>query len=129
MPRLSFHASLAALVVSASASGHEPALRLRIQALSQQQFEVGVAMTTSAEPWKPRSTPSTTFETPAVLPIADSIQSIHILVRGFGSVRATLTNGDNPGLDLLVAEGRDLTLSRDAHGRFYRVWTAQPLVP
>lgn len=129
MPHLALHVSLAALALSmVSSSGHQPALRLRIQALSQQRFEIRVTMTTAGEQGRARSSSATVVETPAVLPIADSIQSVHILVRGVGSVRATLTDSENPGKDLLVAEGRDLTLSRDAQGRFYRAWAAQ-LVP
>lgn len=129
MPRLSFHVSLAAVALSTLvSSGHEPAQRLRIQALSQNPFQVRVSMTAARTPRAPWWS-DTVVATPAVLPIADSIQSIHVVVRGFGSVRATLTDSEDPGKDLLIAEGRDLTLSRDARGRFHRVWTAQPLVP
>ena len=128
MPRLSFHVSLAALALSAVSSyGYQPALRLRIQALSEPADQVRVSMTASAAP-RPRSW-SETVVAPAVLPIADSVQSIHIVVRGPGSIRATLTDSEDPGRDLLTAEGRDVTLSRDARGRFYRDWRAQQLVP
>jgi hypothetical protein len=130
MPRLTLHVSLAALALSTVASsGRQPAPRLRIQALSENRLEVLVTMTTSEEQRRTRSSSQAVFETPAVLPIADSIQSVHILVRGSGAVRATLTNSENPGKDLLVAEGRDITFSRDAQGRFYRDRAAQPLVP
>jgi len=129
MSHLTLHVSIAALALSmASSSGHQSALRLRVQALSQNQFEIRVTMTTSGQ-GRARSSSATVLETPAVLPIADSIQSVHILVRGVGSVRATLTDSENPGKDLLVAEGHDLTLSRDAQGRFSRDRTAQQLVP
>jgi uncharacterized protein YfaP (DUF2135 family) len=120
MSHLTLHVSVAALALSMfSSSGHQPALRLRIQALNQDRPETRVTVTTSAEQGRARSA-VTVVETPAVLPIADSIQSIRILVRGVGAVRATLTDSENPGKDLLVVEGRDLTLSRDAQGRFYR---------
>ena len=129
MPRLSFHVSLAAVALSTLvSSGHEAALRLRIQALTQNPLRVRVSMTAAGAP-RARRWSDTVVATPAVLPIADSIQSVHIVVRGLGSVRATLTDSEDPGKDLVVAEGRDLTLSRDARGRFYRAWTAQPLVP
>jgi len=129
MPRLSFHVSLAALALSTLvSSGYQPALRLRIQALSHNPFQVRVSMTASGAR-RARRWSDTVVATPAVLPIADSIQSVRIVVSGFGTVRATLTDSEDPGRDLVVAEGRDLTLSRDARGRFYRAWTAQPLVP
>ena len=127
MPRLSFHVSLAALALSTlGSSGYQPALRLRIQALSQNSLQVRV---TASGAQGARRSSDTVVATPAVLPVADSIQSVRIVVSGFGSVRATLTASEDPGRDLLIAEGRDLTLSRDARGRYYRVWTAQPLVP
>ena len=128
MPRLSFHVSLAALALSAASShGYQPALRLRIQALSEHVDQVRVSMTGSGAP-RPRSW-SETVVAPAVVPIADSVQSIRIVVRGAGSIRATLTDSEDPGRDLLIAEGRDVTLSRDDRGRFYRDWRAQQLVP
>lgn len=128
MPRLSFHVSLAALALSAVSSyGHQPALRLRIQPLSEQAEQVRVNMTASAAP-RARSW-SEMVVAPAVVPIADSVQSIHIVVRGRGSIRATLTDSEDPGRNLLIAEGRDVTLSRDTQGRFYRDWRAQQLVP
>jgi hypothetical protein len=129
MPRFAFHAALAAVALSTlSGPGAQPALRLRIQALSQRPAHVRVSMTAS-EAQRPRTWSDTVVETPAVVPIADSIQSVHIVVSGFDAVRATLTNSEDPGRDLLMAEGRDLTLSRDAQGRFSRTWTAQPLIP
>lgn len=121
MPHLTLHVSIAALALSMfSSSGHQPTLRLRIQALSQDRSETRVSVTTSAEQGSARRRSQTVVETPAVLPIADSVQSIRILVRGVGAVRATLTDSENPGEDLLVVEGRDLMLSRDAQGRFFR---------
>ena len=129
MPRLSFHVSLAAVALfTLVSSGHEPALRLRIQALTLNTSRVRVSMTAAGTLRAPKWS-DTVVATPTVLPIADSVQSVHIVVRGFGSVRATLTDSEDPGKDLLIAEGRDLTLSRDPRGRFHRAWTAQPLVP
>jgi hypothetical protein len=109
-------------------AGRQPALRLRIEARGQNRLSVRV-MTASEGQRRLRRSAEVLVEPPAVLPIADSIQSVHIVVTGFGSVRATLTDGTVPGKDLVIAEGRDLTLSRDARGRFYRAWTAQPLLP
>ena len=129
MPRFSFHASLAAVALSTlSGSGARPALRLRIQSLSQRPAQVRVSTTASEEP-QPRQWSDTVVETPAVVPVADSIQSVRIAVSGVGAVRATLTDSKNPGRDLLMAEGHVLTLSRDIDGRFSRTRTAQPLVP
>lgn len=129
MPRLSFNVSLAAFAIATlGSSGYQPALRLRIQALSQNSVQVRVSMTASGAQ-SARRWSDTVVATPAVLPIADSIQGVRIVVSGLGSVRATLTDSEHPGRDLLIAEGRDLTLSRDARGRFSRASTAQPVVP
>ena len=120
MRRLSLCISLAALALSTLASSrYTPALRLRIQGLSQDSLEVRVRMTASRAP-QPQRWSETVTATPAVVSIADSIQGIHIIVRGVGSVRATLTDSENPGRNVLTAEGRDLTLSRDVTGRFHR---------
>ncbi len=132
MPRLAFHISLTALALVTGAdslgAGRQPALRLRIAALSQNRLSVRV-MTASEAQQRSRKPAEVVVEPPAVLSVADSIQSIHVVVIGFGSVRATLTDSEMPGRDAIVAEGRDLTLARDARGRFYRAWTAQPLLP
>ncbi len=132
MPRLAFHMSLTALALVTGANslgaGREPALRLRIAALSQNRLSVRV-MTASEVQKRTRQPAEVVVEPPAVLSIADSIQSIRLVVIGVGSVRATLTDSEKPGRDEVVAEGRDLTLVRDARGRFYRAWTAQALVP
>jgi len=119
-----------ALVTGANSlgAGREPALRLRIAALSQNRLSVRV-MTASEVQKRTRQPAEVVVEPPAVLSIADSIQSIRLVVIGVGSVRATLTDSEKPGRDEVVAEGRDLTLVRDARGRFYRAWTAQALVP
>lgn len=129
MLRLPLSVSLAAVALFTPAhSRYEPALRLRIQALGQDSLQVRVSMTAS-KAHEPQRWSDTVAETPAVLVIADSVQSVHIVVSGLGSVRATLTDGKDPGRNLVAAEGRDLTLSRDTQGRFHRVWTAQRLVP
>jgi len=132
MPRLALHISLTVLALVTGANslgaGREPALRLRIAALSQNRLSVRV-MTASEVQKRTRQAAEVVVEPPAVLSIGDSIQSIRLVVIGVGSVRATLTDSEKPGRDEVVAEGRDLTLVRDAGGRFYRAWTAQPLVP
>ena len=129
MPRLSLCVSLAALALSTDTSSrYEPALRLRIQALSQDSLQVRVRMTASRTHQQQRWS-DTVAVTPVVLTISDSIQTVQIIVSGFRSVRATLTDSEDPGRNLLTGEGRNLTFSRDARGRFYRVWTAQRLVP
>lgn len=129
MPRSSLFVALAAVALSTvPSSRYEPALRLRIQALSQDSLQVRVRMTASM-PYQPQRWSDTVAQTPLVLSIAESIQIVHIGVSGLESVRATLTDPKDPGRNPVTAEGRDLTLSRDARGRFHRVWTAQPVVP
>jgi len=132
MPRRALHISLTVLALVTGANslgaGREPALRLRIAALSQNRLSVRV-ITASEVQQRTRQPAEVVVEPPAVLSIGDSIQSIRLVVIGVGSVHATLTDSEKPGRDEVVAEGRDLTLVRDARGRFYRAWTAQPLVP
>lgn len=129
MLRLLQCVSLAALALSTDASsGHQAALRLRIQALGQDSLQVRVSMTAS-KAHQPQRWSDTVAVTPAVLSIADSIQIVRIMVSDNGAIRATLTDAKDPARNQLAAEGRDLTLSRDARGRFHRVSTVQPLVP
>jgi hypothetical protein len=69
------------------------------------------------------------FAPPANFEIADSIRTIHLIVKGFGSLRAEVRNDAVTGATPIVAEGRDVTFSGDGEGHFKRVWTEQPLVP
>lgn len=126
MTRFAFASLAAVALYTVASAGSQPALRLRIQALGQRPAQVRVIMTALQAP---RTPSETVVETPAVLPIADSIQSVRIVVSGFGAVRATLTDSEKPGRDMLMAEGRDFTLSRDAQGRFARTWTATSASP
>ena len=129
MLRLALSASLAAVALSTFAGPRfEPTLRLRIQSLGEDTLQVRVR-TSAAKAREPQRWADTVAQTPAVLSIADSVQRIHIIVSGSGSVRATITDGKDPGRNLIAAEGRDLTLSRDAGGRFHRAQTAQSLTP
>jgi hypothetical protein len=129
MTRLAFASLAAVALYTVSSAGSQPALRLRIQALGQRPAQVRVTLTAAEAQGPRRSSETVDVETPAVLPIADSIQSIHIVVSGFGAVRVTLTDSEKPGRDMLMAEGRDFNLSRDAQGRFYRTWTATSVSP
>src|SRR5712692_3189499 len=108
---------------------HQPAFTLRIETLSH--FPINVRVSTVGEGGnRSRVQPQdTVLAPPAVLSISDSIRRIHIVVTGFGSVRATLVNSQVPQPDSIVSEGRDITLARKANGRFARVWTVQPLLP
>jgi hypothetical protein len=122
-------ASLAALALFSVASPrNEHALRLRIQALGQDTVQVRVSLS-AAKAHEPSRWADTVAQTPAVLSIADSVQSIHIVVNGSESVRATITDAQDPARNQVAAEGRDLMLSRDARGRFHRGKTPQSLVP
>src|SRR5213083_1785736 len=100
--------------------GPQPALTLRIESLSRHPVNVRVStMVIGSE--RVRVQPhDTLIDPPAVLPIADSIGRIHIVVTGFGFARATLVNSQSPQ-DSIISEGRDITLARKANGRFERV--------
>jgi len=129
MFRLALSAALAAVAVSTIAGPrNQHALRLRIQALGEDTLQVRVSMS-AAKAHEPPRWADTVAQTPAVLSIADSVQSIHIVVSNSGSVRATITDGQDPAKNPVAAEGRDLTLSRDTRGRFHRGQTAQSIVP
>jgi hypothetical protein len=65
---------------------------------------------------------------PVTMEIADSIQRIHVVASGIGSVHVTLVNPEAPG-DSLVSVGRDITLVRKQNEPFRRIWTVQPLLP
>jgi len=132
MSHRAFHiplASLAILTSSASRDGwHQPSSTLRIESLSRYPINVRVILTSLLRR-VPQQRLDTIVQPPAVLPIADSVYGIHITVIGFGSIRLTLTDAVTPSQDSLISEGRDITLSRDATGRFRRMWTVQPLLP
>src|SRR4051812_35922279 len=97
-----FQLSLAALALVAGATSHgagrPAALRLRIEALSQNRPIVRV-MTLSEAQQRAGRPAEVVVEPPAVVSVADSIQSIHIVVIGLGLVRATLTDSETPGRD------------------------------
>jgi len=124
---------LAPLVLLLSSAGsfhvsHQPALALRIESLSHYPINVRVS-TIAIGGERARVQPhDTVIDPPAILPIADSIGRIHIVVTGFVSTRATLLDS-RPPQDSIISEGRDITLARKANGRFERVWTVQPLLP
>src|SRR6266576_19072 len=111
MPRLAFYISLTALALVRGANSlgprHQSALRLRIEALSQNRSSVqnplSVRVITASELQNRARRPAeVVVELPAVLSIADSIQSVHIVVISFGSVRATLTDSEVPGRDAVI---------------------------
>jgi len=108
---------------------HQLALTLRIESLSHYAINVRVS-TIALGGERAREQPhDTVIAPPAVLPIADSIGRIHIVVTGFGAARVTLVNTQVAPQDSIISEGRDITLARKANGRFERVWTVQPLLP
>ncbi|SRR6266566_972474 len=132
MSHRAFHIPLSALAIltsTASLDGwRQPSSTLRIESLSRYPINVRVRLTGLTRR-VPQQRLDTIVQPPAVLPIADSVYGIHITVIGFRSIRLILTNPVTPSQDSLISEGRDITLSRDAEGRFRRVWTVQPLLP
>lgn len=117
------------LVASPAApSSAQRAYTLRIESLSQHPPSVRVT-TRNMGGERPKATQrDTLLAPPAGLPIADSIDRIHVVVLGFASVRVILANNSVPS-DSIVSEGRDITLARKPGGRFERIWTVQPLLP
>lgn len=105
---------------------HPAGFKLQLESLSRVPPDVHVTASIRDFRRAARVVLDTVVAPPAVVEIADSITSIHVVVQGFRSVRATLTSAEG---DSLVSEGRDITLSRAPGGRFARVWTFQPLVP
>jgi len=132
MSHRAFHIPLAALAIltsTASLDGwHQLPSSLRIESLSRYPINVRVRLTGLTRR-VPQQRLDTIVQPPAVLPIADSVHGIHITVIGFGSIRLILTDAVTASQDSLISEGRDITLSRDAKGRFRRLWTVQPLLP
>jgi len=120
----------ASVLVLASArpfgSRHEAPFRLQIESLSRLPNEVHVTATSPGPRRRALVALDTLIAPGMTVPIADSITSIHVVVDGFGSIRATLTSQAG---DSVVSTGRDFTLARTPGGRFARVWTVQPLLP
>jgi len=113
---------------AAPAASPQGAYTLRIESLSRSHINVRVTTTSVGSQGKSVPSRDTVLAPPSRSPIADSVGRIHIVVMGFESVRVTLTSMAVPS-DSLVSEGRDITLSRTADGRFERVWTVQHLLP
>ena len=107
---------------------HETTFTLRLESLSQLPIEARVTASGLGALRSKVALLDTLVSPPATLPLTESVMSIHIIVNGFGAVRATLTNLRAPD-DSVVSQGRDITLTRKADGRFARVWTVQPLLP
>jgi hypothetical protein len=118
------------LIISGTTSPlprQEPAFSLRIESLSRYPRAVRVRTTGWGSERRRPEPQDTLVQPPATLSVPDSIRRIQIVVQGFGSVRVTLTNRLAP--DSIISEGRDITLARQASGRFERIWTVQPLLP
>lgn len=74
-----------------------------------------------------------TVRTPVVIDVADSVQSLHIVVQGAGSVALSrIIRRDaagRGGTTPLAPVGRDITMRRAADGRFKPVVTVHPAGP
>src|SRR2546421_6507153 len=122
-------ASLLLIIPSSDSSfAGQSALRLQIEALSRDTLAVRVSVSPLGRERRRVQPQETRMTTPFTVSVPDSTGRIHIVVQGYGSVRAILTNRP-ASQDSIVSEGRDITLARTASGRFQRVWTAQHLLP
>jgi len=74
-----------------------------------------------------------TVRTPVVIDVADSVQSLHVAVRGAGSVALSRIFQKDAagwgGAAKLAPVGRDITLRRGADGQFKPVVTVHPAGP
>lgn len=105
---------------------------LRVESLSRYPIQVRMTLKVLQTPGATlvqRAVVDSVFDPPANFDIADSIRTIHLVVKGFGSIRAELRNKARADSTPVVAEGRDVTFSGNGEGHFKRVWTAQPLIP
>jgi hypothetical protein len=107
----------------------EPTSTLRIESLSRAPIHVRMILKMAGARRTQRLVSDSVLALPADVHIADSIHTVHLIVTGFGSVRAELHDDATPSGSPIMAEGRDLTFSRDSDGHFHRSWTVQPLVP
>jgi hypothetical protein len=113
---------------STSGPAH-PASTLRIAPLSLSAITVRVTTSGLGGGTGKIESVDTLVAPPAVLPLADTIARIHVVVvSGSGAVRVIVTSNLTSSPHSLVSEGRDITLAR-VNGRFQRLWTAQQLVP
>ncbi len=65
--------------------------------------------------------------TPAVVAVADSVRSLHVVVLGMGSVRLLFDSLTTTRRSAAPIWGRDVTLVRQADGRFQPVARVHPL--
>jgi len=112
----------------APAASFQGAYVLRLESLNLSPLKVRITTAEIAREGRRVPPRDTVLATPTSLSISDLVARVHVVVIGFASVRVTLTNASVP-VDSLVSVGRDITLARNANGRFERIWTAQPLVP
>jgi hypothetical protein len=111
------------------ASSTPAAVTMRIEALGYFP-PASVEITTASfaeEHKKAKLRPDSVAGLPMSMEIGDSIQRIHVVASGFGSIQVTLINPEAG--DSLVSVGRDITLTRKLNEPFRRIWTVQPLVP
>lgn len=109
-----------------------PTTSLRVESLSRYPIQVRMTLKVLPTPGAmlvQRAVVDSVFKPPAIFDIADSIRTIHLVVKGFGSIRAALHNSAGADSTPVIAQGRDLTFAGDGEGHFKRVWTAQPLIP
>lgn len=112
------------------ASSTPAAVTMRIEALGYFPLATIVEITTSSfaeEHKRAKLRPDSVVGLPMSMEIGDSIQRIHVVASGFGSIQVTLINPEAG--DSLVSVGRDITLTRKLNEPFRRIWTVQPLLP
>jgi hypothetical protein len=120
---------IASPAANPNASSVGSLVMMNIESVGYSASTIEVTTTSFADEHKrPKLQPDSIVVPPLTMEIADSIQRIHVVAVGFGSVRVTLTHPGAP-LDSLVSLGRDITLVRKPNEFFQRIWTVQPLLP
>ena len=106
--------------------------KVRIEALSPRpplQVELSSApaglFLDSAGTGQPQVT--VVIRTPALLAIADSVRTLHVVVLGTGAVRLSFDSTGVAPRHTAPIWGRDITLVRDTDGRFQSVPRAHPV--
>jgi hypothetical protein len=131
IPALMAIAPVALLGTAAQAPFSSPSSTLRIEAMGPRRLQVELTSTPAGLfPDSARTAeaqPRLVVGTPAVVGIADSVRTLHVVVQGMGSVRLLFDSLPTTPRPTTPIWGRDVTLVRQDDGRFRPVVRAHLL--
>jgi hypothetical protein len=133
VPLLLAAGSVASTPPDAGSAAAPAVVSLRIESLTPTSLRVRVSAV-PAGVWLDSATAEDArselvLRTPAVLHVADPVQTVRVSVLGAGSVRLTFGGAASVAERRLAPWGRDITLTRDDTGRFRPIVRVHPLIP